>query len=180
MNKTITIFLAVACIVLVGVVGFMHGRSSQEEVPQTEAPIGAAGDYYSTQKIAAEEISVTTTSTISMYNSDTRDRIILETFFFMENATSTAGAQRTLYVATSSEETSFGANTNYIWEQLIVTTTPVFYASTTASYTEGTYKNIWPASSYLHFFLSDTVSSGTPAYLDQTATGVGGVRYVYE
>ena len=71
MNKALTIFLVIAGLLLAGCAGYLLGKVSQEEVFQTESPsteksIGTAGDSYSTQRIAAEEINPTSTSSVSI------------------------------------------------------------------------------------------------------------------
>ena len=180
-NTTLTTFVIIAAVILACTVGYMIGKVGSEEVvtePVDQGVVGGAGDSYSTQKIAAKEIDTTTTSTASFYNGDTTNRIIIGTFFHLENATSTPGAPITLYIATSSNATNFGANVNYVWEQVITTSTPTFFASTTASYEAGTTLYVWPAGTYLNFQLSSTVASGTSATYTQTAKGVTGVQYI--
>ena len=180
-NTTLTTFVIIAAVILACTVGYMIGKVGSEEVvtePVDQGIVGGAGDSYSTQKIAVKEIDTTTTSTASFYNGDDTDRAILETFFHLVDATSTPGAPITLYIATSTSATTFGANTNYIWSRLITTSTPTFYASTTDPYAAGTGLFVWPSETYLNFQLSLTVASGTSQTGSGVASGAAGVRYI--
>jgi hypothetical protein len=198
MNKAITIFIVVASLFLVGCFGYLLGKAFIGEVPQTpEAPAGAAGDIYSTQKIAQIGIDVSTSTIASLYNGDSRDRVVLETYLFVEDATNTPGAALTLQVATSgdaytlNDATSDAENTSYVINELIPTSTPMLITSSTPSCvasadTSGTDPSwigiTWPSGTYLNFLIDNNLSfaSGTAYSSGMTATGVAGVRYISE
>jgi len=175
-NTTLTTFVIVAAIILACTVGYMIGKVGSEETviqPVEQGVVGTAGDSYSTMKISQIGIDTSTTTIGSLYNGDSRDRVVINAYIYLEDAADTTGAARTLTAATSTEEYTHndGSNTNYVFNSLITTSTPTYEESAISNPSEDT-KITWQAGSYLNFRLSGLATT--------TASGFVGIEYYNE
>ena len=178
MSKTLQIAISIALAILLVATGYIIGKVSQEEVPQTqtEAPVGTAGDTYSTAKISQIGMDVSSTTPCSLYNGDDRDRYIIKQYIYSEGLTTTEGAAISVTSATSTYADKNESNTNYAMNQAFPTTTDYMYiSSTTPARTADNGDDVkftWPASTYFNWYLTGLATS--------TASGVCGVEYISE
>lgn len=155
--KTEHIVPVVVVVILVGIVG---GYFFPLSVPQvTVQGSNAVGTTFNTAKVAAINIAPATAAATSssILNTDTTDRIIMDSFaactgFGTSNTAYTGTGLASLLIRMATTSTSAPANltnTNYAANLTIATTTAVGY---TASSTEGIltgYSRIWPTGTYL-------------------------------
>ena len=195
MNKALAIFGIIALAILIGVFGYLYGKSKFEGVQPDEEPtnISAAGDTYATPKISQIGLTNATNTIGSLYNGDARDRVLTGFYGYFENIDDVTSTPMQLNVATSAEATGHAANTNYAFSTWVCETGAgdhgiacgistssdrVLFSSSTSGranwYQQG-WEMIWKAGTYLNWLMRPTTTSnGQPT---STLSGVVGVEY---
>lgn len=182
-TQTKVILSLVAAFVIAGAI---YGAYQYPQVTKVVQQIGSpAGSTFNTAKVATIEWapSILTGTTTSIFNSDTSDRTVESvkyscTTLGTSKASETGAALLSLNFKAATTSSSnpagqLGANTNYLFNSNVATTTPFQYVSSSTpgiATTAGTldFVRVWPASGYITFLSNAT----------NTATCLVGVSYL--
>ena len=183
--KKINVFVLIISLLALAGVSFLFVTMDLKK----QNNIGAAGDTYSTKKIAQKGLTNATQTPVSLLNNSDRDRIVLGVFMYLEGAdTQYSNPASNGYdptVSTSSNPYyNSNANLNHMAEWVnIHTTSPSFIWKNVIDRTESTTLGwdftstasaapIWPSGSYLNFNFATSLAS--------TTSGFMGVEYLSE
>ena len=165
--------LVICAVVAIGLVGYGIAQlSGPQEVENTQ--FSSTGSTFNTAKISEVIAAFTTSTSTAVYNSDTNDRVITDSFVYCTGLgtsklpyTGGAGiAELVLYGATSTSATASSTNTNFAVLQTVATSSASFYvASTTAT---SLVSRVWASGSYFQFYTNAT----------NTASCAVGVKYI--
>lgn len=175
MSKSDKLIVAVAilAVLVIGVATTVALVNKINSIKIDVPSVGAAGDSWSSQKIAQVEITTATTTIGSLYNGDARDRVISEAFYKVNvSSTSAFSPNVVLQVTTSTiaygtSSASYVLNTN--WSTSTSAINVQYVMSSTPGLTATYGYRIWKAGSYLNFAVNSVASN--------TFSGVVGVRY---
>lgn len=199
MSKNTKIVLGIVGAVLVGWAIVYGWNNPQSQIVQQQVAGSSAGATFSTQKIAAQAVVVSTTTTFSMLNSDASDRVIERAFMNVSGGESTS----TIYaVACGTSTTASGpftgsanildmaiAGTNG-WPLFGTTTSagnlymasssPGITGSATTTSTTGqpinNFARIWRSGEYLNCRVSTSIGSNSNLW-SSTLSGIMGFVY---
>lgn len=160
--------IKVIALVLVAVaIGLVLAKYTTNDLVLT-SPVGTT---FSNAKIAAINMSLSSTSgtSTSVYNSDASDRFVESSFSYCTGVSATASGSTVLgftAATTSTNAPATSANTNYVMNVTVGTTTAV-RTNATSTFPSPTFQ-LWPAGSYITFFATAT----------NTAACTVGVHYI--
>lgn len=143
-------------------------------------PSGAAGDSYSSARIAHEGITAGTTTPVHIINNSGRDRIVTGVRYWVEDHTSggwgtssSTASHISLRLATSTNDAIPSSNTNFLLSnQFSTSSEPLFVASTTGALN---FERRWADGDTMVFWFVDNFGTATSA--PSGSTGVMGVEY---
>lgn len=124
--------VAVVALVLVGLTTYAIFAITHRQTV-TEQIGSPGGSTYNSAKVAEQVVITTSSTTLSIYNSDTSDRIITGSEIALRGAESTT-TTTVIGCATSSSATNgLGGNTNYILEFILAASTANQFGTTTGA-----------------------------------------------
>lgn len=199
MSKKEIGYITAALVLVILSVGYLASNLSVNinvEPASLQTNFAAAGDTYSTAKVAAIGVTTASSTLATVCNTDARDRVVQSVFMTLNTPNSYGTSTNYLIVAatTTSGRSGVGTNTNYLLNQIaqaslpndfiFSSTTPGLTATTTFTGAAATTRR-WASGSCLNFVIASSTSvtssingGGTDLLLGSTTSGVAGVNYI--